>query len=62
MHSNMVILSCYVLIQKSRVNFSALVLHLLNFAVLASYSVNTDVLFFSGFVMNVLCRQLCGKA
>lgn len=62
MHSPMVILPCKACIQRSRVKFSALVLHLLNFAVLASCSANTDLLFFSGFVMNVLCRRLCGKA
>lgn len=62
MCSHVVILPCDVPIQRSRVKFLALVLHLLNFAVLASCSVNTDLLVFSGFVMNVLCRRICGKA
>lgn len=62
MPSHMGILPCDVHIQRSSVKFSALVLHLLNFAVLASCSVNTDLLVFSGFLMNVFCRGLCGKA
>lgn len=60
--SHMVIVPCDVHIQWSRVKSPALVLHLLDFAVLHSCSVNIDFLFFGGFVVNVLCRWLCGKA
>lgn len=54
----MVILLCDVSIQRSTVKSSVLVLHLLNFVVLTSCSVHTDLLVFSGFVINVLWESL----